>query len=48
MPMKARRGGGGIAPNVSQAGTRNRWWVISAELQTLYPMERLGTFYTGR
>ena len=42
MPMKVRKGGGGVAPSFSQPGTI---WarVVSTMLRQLYPQERLGT-----
>ena len=49
MPMQAERGGGGrlIIPTHSQLGTRKRWMTRKTPRQ-LYPLERPGTYCTGR
>jgi len=44
MPVQAERGGGGIAPNHSQPGTRT--WVISTTFWPLYLQERPSTHCT--
>jgi len=41
-PMKARKGGGGVAPSFSQPGTILAR-VVSTMLRQLYPQDRLGT-----
>ena len=46
MPMRAQRGGGGIAPPHSQSGSRRKW-VVSITLRPLYSRERPGIHCKG-
>ena len=47
MPVSAQRGGGGIAPTLSQLGTRRRW-VVSTTLRPLTLGSASGLVWTAR